>query len=64
MSETLPIGKSNEETARVSLMVIHSAAVNVASKCLAMVGNAIKTLPWPKTDMKVPVATVPNTHHL
>ena len=64
MSDTRPIGKSNEETARVSLMVIHRTAVKLAAMCLAMVGRAIKMLPWPTTDMKVPVATVANTHHL
>ena len=31
---------------------------------IGVVGRAIKMLPWPTTDMKVPVATVANTHHL
>jgi len=64
MSDTRPIGKSNEEIAIVSLMVIHNAVVRLASKCLAMEGKAIKMLPWPTTDMKMPVALVAKTHHL
>jgi len=45
-------------------MVIHNAVVRLASKCLAMEGKAIKMLPWPTTDMKMPVALVAKTHHL
>ena len=64
MSDNRPIGKSRAEMVRASLMDIHITVVKLASKCLAMVGKAIKTLPWPSTDMNVPVATVPKTHHL